>query len=60
MPIYIKPLNDMCNSKYDFKKIPTNENSLSTSFLQNDNKMTKTCTKTWCRETLKDGIVSKF
>ena len=28
--------------------------------LQNDNKMTKTCAKTWDRETLKDGILSKF
>ena len=28
-------------------------------FLQNDNKMTKTCAKIGGRETLKDGIVSK-
>ena len=40
-------------------KIPTNESLLSTIFLQNKNKMTKTCAKIGGRETLKDGIISK-
>ena len=60
MRFHIKPLKDMCNSKNDFKQNSKDENSLSTFFLQNDNKMTKTCAKTWGRETLKDGLFLKF
>ena len=58
MCIHIKPLKDMCNSISN--RIPTNENWLSTFFLQNDNKMTKTCAKEGGRETLKDGIILKL
>ena len=60
MRIHINHSKTCVTQKTISNKIPTNENSLSTFFLQNDNKMTKICAKTWDRETLKDGIVSKF